>query len=120
MRVQFVPERTELSLQNPENLILIENSEDSVVIRAARDNFNERERIAFIRYLAAEGFISDEFESFGKSGRLNTSITWIVDGSWSKPVPGRLQRVDRFMIQLFLSASIFWLVQMAFAFFRST
>jgi len=120
MRVQFVPERVQLSLQNPENFIQIENSDDHVVIRAARDNFNERERISFIRYLAAEGFISDEFGSFGKSGRLGTSITWIVDGNQPKPTPAYLQRIDRFLIQLVVSASILWLVLMALDFLRST
>ena len=48
MRVQFVPQKAELSLRNPENLILVENSEDSVVIRAARDNFSERKKVCFI------------------------------------------------------------------------
>src|SRR6266481_4991782 len=80
MRVQFVPEKAELDLRSPKNLILIENNEDSVVIHAARDNLSERGKACFIRYLAAEGFISNEFERFGKSGsRPTTSITWVVE-----------------------------------------
>lgn len=119
MRVQFVPERTRLSPRNPENVILVENSEDSVAIHAARDNFSEGAKVCFIRYLAAEGFISDEFEDFRKSGWHGTSITWTVDQSWAKPGPAYLQRVDRFMIQLFASASVLWLAQMTFAFLYS-
>jgi hypothetical protein len=119
MRVQFVPERTKLSLRNPENVILVENSEASVVIRAAHDGFSEGEKVCFIRYLAAEGFISDEFENFRKSGWQGTPITWTLDQSWAKRGPGYLQRVDRFMIQLFASASIMWLAQIAFAFLYS-
>jgi hypothetical protein len=120
MRVQFVPEKAKLSLRNPENLILVENSEDRVVIRAARDNFSERAKICFIRYLAAEGFISDEFENFAKAGsHFTTSITWTVDQRRLKRPLAYLQRVDRFMIQLFVSASVLWLGQMAFAFLHS-
>ncbi len=119
MRVQFVPEKATLSLRNPENLIVVENSGDSVVIRATRDNFSEREKVCFIRYLAAEGFISDEFEHFRKSDWPGTSITWVVDHRWVRRKPAYLQRVDRFMIQLFVFASILWLAQMSFAFLSS-
>jgi len=120
MRVQFVPQKAELSLRNPENLILVENSEDSVVIRAARDNFSERKKVCFIRYLAAEGFISDEFQGFGKSGsRRTTSISWVVDQERAQRQCTHLERVDRFMIQLFLWASALWLALMAFAFLHS-
>ena len=120
MRVQFVPEKAELPLLNPKNLIVVENSEDSVVIRAARDNFSERKKVCFIRYLAAEGFISDEFQGFGKSGsRRTTSISWVVDRDPLKCEPAQLKRADRFMIQLFVSASVLWLALMTFAFLQS-
>jgi hypothetical protein len=120
MRVQFVPETAELSLRKPENLILVENSEDSVVIRAARDNFSERAKVCFIRYLAAEGFISGEFEQFRKSDWRGTAITWVVGHGWVRREPAYLQRLDRFIIQLFVSASILWLAQMSLAFLCST
>jgi hypothetical protein len=119
MRVQFVPEKAELSLQNPENLVLVENSGDGVVIRAARDNLSERKKAWLIRYLAAEGFISDEFEDF-RTNWTGTSITWVVDQSWIRHRIIRLQRVDRFLIQLFVSASVLWLALMIFAFVHFT
>jgi hypothetical protein len=120
MRVQFVPEKAELPLLNPKNLIVVENSEDSVVIRAARDNFSERKKVCFIRYLAAEGFISDEFQGFGKSGsRRTTSISWVVYQDPLKHEPAQFKRADRFMIQLFISASAIWLALMVFAFLHS-
>lgn len=115
MRVQFVPEKAELSLRNPENLILIENSGDGVVIRAARDNLSERKKAWLIRYLAAEGFISDEFEDFRTDDWTGASIIWVVDQSWLRRKIAHLQRVDRFMIQLFVSVSVLWLALMAFA-----
>src|SRR4029077_13402553 len=120
MRVQFVPQKAELSLRNPENLILVENSEDSVIIRAARDNFSERKKVCFIRYLAAEGFMSDEFKGFGKSGsRRTTSISWVVDQEPLKHEPAQFKRADRFMIKLFISASALWLALMVIAFLHS-
>jgi len=120
MRVQIIPEKTELSLQNPDNLILIENNDDGVVIRAARDNFSERGKVFFIRYLAAEGYISDEFEDFPKSAsHSSTSIIWAVDWSWVKHDPVLLQRANRFMIPLLVSASVLWLALLAFAFLHA-
>jgi hypothetical protein len=119
MRVQFVPEKAELSLLNPKNLIVVENSEERVVIRAPGKNFSEREKDCFIRYLAAEGFISDEFEHFRKSGWNGTSITWAVEQSRVKCESIRLRRADRFMIQLFISASVLWLALMTFAVLHS-
>jgi hypothetical protein len=120
MRVQFVPEKARLSLQNPENLILVENNDDGVVIHAARDNLSDCGKACFIRYLAAEGFISDEFEGFGKSGsRRTTSITWVVEQQRIQRQSTRLERADRFMIRLLTSASALWLALMAFAFLHS-
>ena len=120
MRVQYVPQKAELPLQNPKNLILVENSADGVVIRAARDNLSERDKACFIRYLAAEGFISDEFESFGRSGAgRTTSLTWLVEQNWARHQRGQLERVERFMIQLLISASALWLALFAFALLRS-
>jgi hypothetical protein len=121
MPVQFVPEKAELSLRNPENLILVENSDCEVVIRSVRDNLSEREKASLIRYLAAEGFISNDFEDCGKPGwQCATPITWVVDHGWTRPGPAHLQRVDRFIIQLFVSASVLWLAQMAVAFLYSS
>ena len=116
MRVQSVPKKAELSLQNPENLILVENNEDGVMIRAARDNFSERKKLCFIRYLAAEGYISDEFQYFGKSAPHDSlSIIWAIDGTLVNNSPAILQRANRFMIRLILAASVLWLALLALA-----
>ena len=120
MRVQYVPQKAQLPLRNPNNLILVENNADGVVIRAARDNFSERAKACFIRYLAAEGFISDEFKSFGRSGSPHTtSIVWVVEQNWARRQHSRLERIERFMIQLLISASAVWLALLAFALLRS-
>jgi hypothetical protein len=119
MRVQYVPQTAEFPLRDPKNLILVQNSADGVIIRAARDNLSERDKACFIRYLAAEGFISDEFESFGKSGPCpTTSITWLMEQNWARSQGTQLERVERFMIQLLISASALWLALFAFALLR--
>lgn len=116
MRVQFVPRKARLSLRSPNNLILVENSENRVVIRAARNDFSEHEKAIFIRYLAAEGFISDEFESYRNSGWRGSSISWAVGAPRQST---RLERVQRIMIQLLVMASVLWLALIAFALLRS-
>jgi hypothetical protein len=116
MRVQAVPKKAKLSLESPENLILVENNEDGVIIRAARDNFTERRKILFIRYLAAEGYICDEFQNFGKSTwRHSFSLIWAVERNWMKKAPAVLRGANLFMIRLLLAASILWLALMALA-----
>jgi hypothetical protein len=120
MRVQYVPQKAKLPLQNPKNLILVENTADGVIIRAARDNLSERDKACLIRYLAAEGFISDEFECFGKSGSCRaTSITWLVEQNRASHQRRQLERAECFMIQLLISASALWLALFAFALLRS-
>ena len=120
MRVQFVPQKTELSLNNPDNLILIENQDDRVLIRAARDNFSERGKVFFIRYLAAEGYISDEFQEFPNSASHGSaSISWAVDRSWVKLDPSRLERTNRFMVWLIVFVSVMWLALMTLAFWHA-
>src|SRR5262245_59392702 len=56
------PKRTEFRVRNPENVIVVENHQDFVAIRAAEDNFSTRRKLFFIRYLAAEGYIPARFE----------------------------------------------------------
>jgi hypothetical protein len=65
MRTQIaVPERFELYIPDLDNHLLIENSEDGVVISATRDNFSEKRKTFFIRHLAVEGYIPDRYEWF--------------------------------------------------------
>jgi hypothetical protein len=111
MHVQSIPQKSELSLQRPENLIEVENSDGSVIIRAARDNFSERRKEFFIRYLAAEGFIPGDFEKY--------AIIWAIDLGWVEHGPVLVQRTNRFMLRLFISASLLWLALMSIAFLWS-
>src|SRR6266498_5245282 len=98
MRVQYVPEKVELTLRDPEKRIVVENSDHGVVIHSAPHNFTRREKIRVIRYLAAEGFISDEFEDFATpDSRMPTPIAWGADPKLAISQPSGLRRVDRLM-----------------------
>lgn len=120
MRVQIVPEKTTLSLPSPENLILIENTDGGVIIRAAFDNLSESGKASVIRYLAAEGFISDEFQSFPNSiSQGSSSIIWAVDQTWVKREQALRKRADRFMVRLFVATSVLWVVLMSYALLHS-
>jgi hypothetical protein len=119
MRVQFVPEKAKLSLFNPRKRILVENSDEGVIITAAHDNFSEPEKVCLVRYLAAEGFISDDFEDFAKSGgHVSTPVSWTVQQARPMREPS-LKCANRFMIRLFISASVLWLLLIIFAFLKA-
>ncbi len=120
MRVQIVPEKTTLSLHSPENLILIENADGGVIIRAAFDNLSEQGKASIVRYLVAEGFISDEFQGFPNSiSQGSSSIIWVVDQSWVKREHALRKRADRFMVRLFVATSVLWVVLMSYALLHS-
>jgi hypothetical protein len=59
-----VPESFELYIPDLDNHVLIEKSEDGVVISATRDNLSEKRKTFFIHHLAAEGYIPDRYEWF--------------------------------------------------------
>jgi len=80
----FPPARTEFYPRSPENYLLVENHEDgSVVIRAALDNYSGQRKAHFIRELAAEGFIPDEYEYLTDTGGVGfMGVCWVIDDSW--------------------------------------
>lgn len=45
-------------------LLLVENSPETVVIRATRNSLSVAEKERFVRRLATEGFIPDDFQWF--------------------------------------------------------
>jgi hypothetical protein len=80
----FPPARTEFCPRSPENYLLVENQEDGrVVIHAAFDNYTEQRKALFIRELAAEGFIPDEYEYLTSTGGFGfMGVYWVIDDSW--------------------------------------
>ena len=62
-------------------------------VRAAADDFNEQRKGAFIRELAAEGFIADRYQWYSGSDSSGYSgVTWIIDRSWLASTPALMRR----------------------------
>jgi hypothetical protein len=80
----FQPPQTEFYNRFPENFLLVENQEDrGVIIRAAIDNDSERRKALFIHELAAEGFVTDKYQFMTNCDEESVlGVRWVIDGSW--------------------------------------
>ena len=100
-----------------DTLVQVEAADEAVVIRATRDTFSDARKARFIRELAAEGFIADDFRwaplasSAGFGG-----VRWLVDFRWLKLDPSYSVRTRRFMICLLSGAILAWLMMIGLAF----
>lgn len=92
-----------------DTLVLVEDYGDSVDIRATRDTFSDRRKTAFIRELAAEGFIDDSYQWFTLAGPESYfGVRWRVDFSWLQLPAVVLARARRFMVRLLLGGFLLW------------
>ncbi len=100
----------EFCFPNLDTLVLVEESDNEVVIRATRNAFSEQRKIHFIQQLAAEGFISDSYKWFSdfRSAKW-LPLQWLVDYSWLKPNGAQAARTRCFMIRLLACAGLLWL-----------
>ena len=57
-------QRYEFSFPDLDTLVQVEERAGAVLVRATRDTFSSARKEYFIRELAAEGFIPDEFQWF--------------------------------------------------------
>ncbi len=113
------PERVKLSTARPQNLVVIENLDERVTIRAQRDNFSPREKACFIRYLAAEGFIPELYQWFTDSdAECSLHATWMVDDA-RVAVKRSSNKALRRILRLIGCAGLIWLVLMIFAFLHA-
>src|SRR5438046_1359327 len=97
-------------LPDLDNSVLVQTiDEDNVIIRAARSNFPEQRKRAFIRRLSAEGFIPDRFQHF--DGRVTDcpGLTWVIDFSHLRLDPRWAVQSRRFVVRLFLVVGLIWL-----------
>jgi hypothetical protein len=109
----------EFYFANLDTLVLVENGEHEVVIRATRNTFSESRKLAFIHELAAEGFIPESYRWF--SSFTSTSwprVRWAVEMSWLTLNPIMAACANRFMIRALLGAGLLWLAMMAMLFLR--
>ena len=97
-----------------DTLVLVEQTDDQVVIRATRDTFSDRRKIFFIRELAVEGFISEDYQWFsGYSDWPVSSVSWLVDHSWLGANSNLTRRTNRVMARLIIGASLLLLAMIS-------
>jgi hypothetical protein len=105
------PRRYEFGFPYLDTQVLVEAFGDSVSIRATRDTFSERRKIAFIHELAAEGFIDDSYQWFSLAGsEACFGVKWSVDFSWLELPAIIIARARRFMIGLEVGGFLAWAV----------
>jgi hypothetical protein len=96
-----------------DNIILVESHEDeSVTVRASKNNMPEERKIFFIRKLAAEGFISDEYQWFSGSTDGTNGVLWIKDYSWLKTHAPSNRRANRVIGSFLVAACVLWVAMM--------
>ena len=115
MRTELgLPKRAEFHCRQPDNYILVQNHKDGVMIRATSDNFSEQRKAAFIRELAAEGFIPDHYQWFLDADASNyLAIKWIIDPSWLRVEKRLVGKAELICGRALLLVAIVWLVLIA-------
>jgi hypothetical protein len=113
------PEQVRLPTARPDNLIIVENHVHRVLIRAARDNFDNARKACFIRYLAAEGYIPERFVGQGDSDTGPFPLRWVVDHSLARAVRSAHPPPVRQVLRVIVYAILLWLGLMAFAFLQA-
>lgn len=112
--------RWEFYLPDLDNHLLVEVSDNDVLIRSSRDNVSNGRRSAFIRHLAVEGCIPDRYQQVSESGsdRLH-GLRWVRDQSIVTLDPNHLRRATGLVIRLIFYASLLLLVMMAIVVLKS-
>lgn len=96
-----------------DTLILVEENEADVVVRATRNTFSMERKAAFLRELVSEGFVSEKFlwANLGAGpGRLH--VHWLIDRTWPQVSEQVLRQSRKFMLTLLSSVSLVWLIMM--------
>jgi hypothetical protein len=97
-------------------LLLVEETDGEVVIRASRNKFSDERKARFVRYLASEGFIPESyrFHPLAESGSF-MGVRWMVDISWLKPDPALAANAQRSIIRVLAGGGLVWLLTMGCA-----
>ena len=107
----------QFSTHNPPNLIAIERARESVLIRAAQDNFSPRRKAFLIRELAAEGYFPEQYEEFREYAPVE-GLTWVIHRSRLFIGPEATRRTGRIMRRVLAGGGLLWLLEITLAFWR--
>jgi hypothetical protein len=105
----------QFSTHNPQNLIVIERAKDTVLIRAAQDNYSARRKAFLIRQLAAEGYIPDQYEQYKEHAPVE-GLTWVTDRSLLFVGSEATKRTRRIMQRVLAGGCLLWLLEITLAF----
>ncbi len=97
------PRCAEFSFPRLNTLVRLEVSDESITIRATRDTFSPLRKDFFIRELAAEGFIPDQYRwsSAEEAGSSFGRVHWLVDRSWLRLNEAHIAKSRRTVFRLF-------------------
>lgn len=103
-----------------DTLVQVENRSPDVIIRASRNSFTERRKLYFIRELAAEGFIPDDYHLLALAGSpLSHGVHWIVEPAELSPAEGLATLSRPWMVRVFCAAGLLWVGGVAVLLFYS-
>jgi hypothetical protein len=105
----------EFSTHNPPNLIVVERDGETVLMRAAQDNFSARRKAFLIRQLAAESYIPDRYEEFSEDAPIE-GLTWMIDRSLMFVGSEATKRTRRIMQRVIAGGCLLWLLEITLAF----
>lgn len=98
----------EFHFRDLDTRVQVENPDpDTVIVRTTRNTFSDRRKVAFIRQLAAEGFIPDRCQWYPLPGGM-PRIQWVVDVSWLRVSESTKARTRRVMFSLIGAGFIVW------------
>jgi hypothetical protein len=101
---------------NLDTVLQVDVLDDAVTIKASRNTFSAKRRIAFVRELVSEGFIPDEFQwASGSEFEADYPIQWIVDRSCFERVESAADS-RRLAIKLFTSTAVLVTLMMGMLF----
>ena len=109
----------EFYFPDSDTLLLVQERDGAVTIRATRDTFSPRRQACFVRELIAEGFIPDHCSWFCSGWPPSgPALRWVVDRSWLVLPAAVLAESRRFMIRALAGGFALWVILMASLFLR--
>lgn len=107
----------DFSFPQLDTLVQVEDADGTVVIRTTRDTFSSERKARFVRELAAEGFISEEFLWLPPAVTgTSRGVRWLVDRSCYLPGPAFAARTSRFVVRLLGATTLLWVFMIVMTF----